>query len=119
MSIGPSYHDHNRGTRALCADGGANAASGGLLRSAAFILGLVLLALIVYRGAVFAMAALASKIISLIDLNRLQLLVSLGLRPGTINQEVALFKELKSFFVQAVPRTGTRPLNIPRRQSGS
>lgn len=78
--------------------------------------GAAIIAVACYRGTSFAVNALATKMMTLIDTNRLQLLAALGFAPKTIRDEIELFRELRLFFDQAHPRTSDREIKIP--QSG-
>ena len=89
---------------------------GGVGRSASLIFGSILLTAIMYRCAVFALDSLASKMRTLIDFYRLQLIVDLGLRPNTMCEESELWSELNHFFVQATPRRPERKLTLPKPQ---
>jgi hypothetical protein len=80
------------------------------------LLGLVALILAIgcYRGAIFATDALATKMMTLIDTNRLQLLAGLGFVPKTVTEEFGLLSELNAFFVQAIARQPDRAIKIPK-----
>jgi len=72
-----------------------------------------------YRGTIFAVKALAAKMMTLTDAYRLQLLVALGFKPKTIKDEVEIFSELNLFFVQARPRQQNREITIPKSNTES
>jgi hypothetical protein len=80
------------------------------------LLGLVSLifALGCYRGAIFAIDAVAAKMMSLIDTNRLQLLAGLGFVPKTVADEFGVLSELNAFFVQAIARQPDRAITMPK-----
>jgi hypothetical protein len=94
-------------------------AGGGTLRDAAFFIGSAILAIISYRGAVFAMEALTSKITTLIDMNRFSLLAAMGYRPETVAEEQEMFAELHGFLAGAGPRKLDRKLSTPKSGGSS
>ncbi len=63
-----------------------------------------------YRATLFAVRNLREKIVGAVDVHRLALLEALGFRPRTVQEELALFRELQDFFVQGVPRRPDRVL---------
>jgi len=72
-----------------------------------------------YRGTIFAIKALAAKMMTLMDTYRLQLLAALGFKPKTVKDEVDILSELNLFFVQARPRQQNRKLTLPKAASDS
>jgi hypothetical protein len=83
-------------------------------RATILIIASLILAAVAYRGAVFALDALASKMSALIDLHRLHLITSLGYSPKTVLEESELWNELDHFFVQAIARSPGRKLTLPK-----
>ena len=86
-------------------------------RGILYLASTLLLTSICYRGAVFAIEVVASKMCALIDMNRLRLLAGLGLSPATVGEELELFKELQLFLVQASVRSPSRKLTMPKSES--
>ena len=80
------------------------------------LLGLLSLILAIgcYRGAIFAVDALAAKMKSLIDMNRLQLLAGFGFVPKTVAEEFGMLSELNVFFIQAIVRQPDRKITLPK-----
>lgn len=76
----------------------------------AVMLGLFLVSAGSYRVTLFAVRNLREKIVGAVDVHRLALLEALGFRPKTVQEELALFRELQEFFVQGVPRRPDRVL---------
>jgi hypothetical protein len=70
-------------------------------RTIAFVVGIFVLAAIVYRGVNFAMEILAIKTTTLIDMYRLAMLQQLGFSPKTVGDELNIHKGLKGLFTQA------------------
>jgi len=89
------------------------------LLSVILVAGSIILAIIAYRGAIFAFDALAGKMRSLIDLYRLQLIAALGFHAKTVGEEYELLAELDHFFVQAAPRKPERELKIAISSEGA
>jgi hypothetical protein len=56
-----------------------------------------------YAAAGAAVASLRQKIVGLLDLYRLPTLAKLGFAPGSLDNERAIFLELRRFFAQASP----------------
>jgi hypothetical protein len=70
-------------------------------RTIAFVVGICVLASVVYRGVNFAMEILSIKTTTLIDMYRLAMLQQLGFSPKTVGEELKIHDGLKQLFTQA------------------
>jgi hypothetical protein len=70
-------------------------------RSTAALAGGVLLSLVSYRGAVFAVGSLKDKIVRLFDLNQAKLIGAMGFEaPKTFGKQLQLLREMNEFFTR-------------------
>jgi len=87
------------------------------LWAVAWIIAGAMLALMVYRGACFAMEVLAGKMVSLVDTYRLTALAQLGFAPETVGEELATLRQLKGFFTQAKKLDPSLKLTRPKSEA--